>query len=198
MFLFITGGSASGKSEYAEGRALAFGRERMIYLAAMMPFGEDARKRIERHRRLRAEKGFETVERYRDVEGLCCGTDEEARQFGKRADGAVVLLECLSNLTANEMFSREISDADDVAARILKGIHALRGLATDLIVVSIDVFGDGRQYDRETESYKQCLGRLNQSLADIADEVAEVVYGIPVIHKKNDKIFHEEKNKCSL
>ena len=57
MILLVTGGSASGKSEYAENRALQMakeGKRPLIYLAAMMPFGKDAEKRIERHRQLRA------------------------------------------------------------------------------------------------------------------------------------------------
>ena len=55
MILLVTGGSASGKSEYAENRALQMakeGKRPLIYLAAMMPFGKDAEKRIERHRQL--------------------------------------------------------------------------------------------------------------------------------------------------
>ena len=74
MILLVTGGSASGKSEYAENRALQLAKaeqKKLIYLAAMKPFGEEAAKRIERHRQLRAGKGFETVERYTDIEGLC-------------------------------------------------------------------------------------------------------------------------------
>ena len=67
MILLVTGGSASGKSEYAENRALQLAKteqKKLIYLAAMKPFGEEAAKRIERHRQLRAGKGFETVERF--------------------------------------------------------------------------------------------------------------------------------------
>ena len=74
MILLVTGGSASGKSEYAENRALQLAKteqKKLIYLAAMKPFGEEAAKRIERHRQLRAGNGFETVERYTDIEGLC-------------------------------------------------------------------------------------------------------------------------------
>ena len=80
MILLVTGGSASGKSEYAENRALQMAKEGqrpLIYLAAMMPFGKDAEKRIERHRQLRAGKGFETVERYTAVEALCRGDGPE-------------------------------------------------------------------------------------------------------------------------
>lgn len=198
MFLLVTGGSASGKSEYAEARAMALARSNgggRLYLATMMPFGEDARMRIERHRRLRAGKGFETVERYRDIYGLCCGDGRDEKIFQKKAAGATVMLECLSNLTANEMFSEELRQQPamaDAAKRILAGICALRNLSDHLIVVSIDVFGDGQIYDEETEHYRQCLGWLNRELAFMADEVVEVVYTIPLIHKKI-----KEEQECS-
>ena len=107
MILLVTGGSASGKSEYAENRALQMakeGKRPLIYLAAMMPFGKDAEKRIERHRQLRAGKGFETVERYTAVEALCRGDGPDSEAFRNQAKGAVVMLECMSNLTAMRCF----------------------------------------------------------------------------------------------
>ena len=52
--------------------------------------------RILRHRQMRAGKGFETVERYTDLKGLKLDPD------------SVVLLECMSNLTANEMFQERV------------------------------------------------------------------------------------------
>lgn len=110
MILLVTGGSASGKSEYAENRALQLAKteqKKLIYLAAMKPFGEEAAKRIERHRQLRAGKGFETVERYTDIEGLCRDGSLEAETFRQKAKDAVVLLECMSNLAANEMLDRK-------------------------------------------------------------------------------------------
>lgn len=190
MFLLVTGGSASGKSEYAESRAIKLAGEHggaLLYLAAMMPFGKEAGKRIERHRRLRSGKGFETIERYKDIAGLCCGNGQEERIFRQKAAGSTIMLECMSNLTANEMFQTETGEPRSVAdteEKILKGICALRELSADLIIVSIDVFGDGQRYDAETEQYRQCLGELNRELSVMADEVVEVVYGIPLLHKE--------------
>ena len=58
MVTLVTGGSASGKSAYAEGLVLESPARPRVYAAAMEPFGEEARRRIERHRQLRAGKGF--------------------------------------------------------------------------------------------------------------------------------------------
>ena len=199
MILLVTGGSASGKSEYAENRALQLAKKeqkKLIYLAAMMPFGEDAAKRIERHRQLRAGKGFETVERYTDIEGLCRGESLEAETFRQKAKGAVVLLECMSNLAANEMFSGSDSDTDCIGEigivdisrvkdRILGGMDALAEVSDHLVIVSINVFEEGmQQYDAWTRAYMQCLGELNQALTKKADAAVEVVYSLPVPYKE--------------
>ena len=186
MILLVTGGSASGKSEYAENRALQLAKteqKKLIYLAAMKPFGEEAAKRIERHRQLRAGKGFETVERYTDIEGLCRDESLEAETFRQKAKDAVVLLECMSNLAANEMFSG--SDSNAVKDRIMRGIDALTEVSDHLVIVSINVFDEGmQQYDAWTRAYMQCLGELNQALTRKADTAVEVVYSIPVPYKE--------------
>ena len=61
MLILVTGGSGSGKSEYAENTAVSLAEEKglpLYYIAAMRPFGEEGRRRVERHRRLRAGKGL--------------------------------------------------------------------------------------------------------------------------------------------
>ena len=58
MIHLVTGGSGSGKSEYAEnwltGRNKKDGT--YIYIATMQPYTEETMKKIERHHRLRAGK----------------------------------------------------------------------------------------------------------------------------------------------
>ena len=70
MLILITGGSGSGKSEYAENTAKELAEKEglsLYYIATMKPFGEEGRRRVERHHRLREGKGFETVECYVDL-----------------------------------------------------------------------------------------------------------------------------------
>ena len=59
MFQIVTGGSGSGKSAFAEALAMELGEKR-YYIATMYPFGEESKKKIARHRAMRAEKQFET------------------------------------------------------------------------------------------------------------------------------------------
>ena len=67
MLRLIIGGSASGKSEYAERLVCPLPGKR-IYVATMEPFGEEGRERIARHRKLREGKGFVTAEVPRDLD----------------------------------------------------------------------------------------------------------------------------------
>ena len=102
MLILITGGSGSGKSEYAEKTALwlkeNISAERVIYIATMMPYGKETMKKIERHRKMRAGKGFITEECY-------CIKDIEEKIGFDYYKKSVVIIECMSNLTANEIFS---------------------------------------------------------------------------------------------
>ena len=69
MITLMTGGSACGKSSYAESLAVRLNGPR-YYLAAMQPYGEGGAEKIARHRKMRRGKGFETIERYRDYASL--------------------------------------------------------------------------------------------------------------------------------
>ncbi len=75
---------------------------------------------------------------------------------------------------------------------ILNGIHHLLEQAGNLVVVTNEVFSDGITYDPETGKYLEKLGAINCQMAQIADTVTEVVYGIPIFHKKTGE---ERKNE---
>ena len=53
-----------------------------------------------------------------------------------------------------------------------------------LMIVTNDIFSDGLFYGVETEAYRAVLGQVNKNLAKEADQVTEVVYGIPVLIQK--------------
>jgi len=171
MITLITGGSGSGKSAYAEDLMLSLGAGKRIYIATMFPFDEESQKRIERHRRMRQDKQFETIE--------CC---HHLKDLEITKD-ALVLLECISNLVANEMYMEAGAGGDTVMA-VLDGIAHLAAAAKKLCVVTNEVFSDGIQYDSETRRYLKYLGEINQMLAKQATTVIEVVYGLPIVIKE--------------
>lgn len=204
MLHMVYGGSASGKSSYAESFAMSLqGDGRLLYIATMYPYkwnttelDPETMQRIERHRAMRADKGFDTVECYRHVEHI----------VAKRQD--VLLLECMSNLLANEMYLEP--DADDggrpetmsevekagvgmsetlspVSKKIVQALIDLSTRVQELVIVTNDVFSDGGSltYDESTREYVKNLAEINCALAREAATVTEVVCGIPVIVKKN-------------
>ena len=164
MLILVTGGSASGKSAYAE--SLCRGLSPRVYLACMQPFGEEGKRRIERHRAMRKDKGFLTVERYTDLASLALPPCR------------CVLLEDLGNLAANEMFSSE--PPCDPFDAVIGGINALMKQCERLVVVTDEIGSDGVQYDPATTAYIAALGALNRALSARADAVIEVVAGIPI------------------
>ncbi|NLM83375.1 MAG: bifunctional adenosylcobinamide kinase/adenosylcobinamide-phosphate guanylyltransferase [Clostridiales bacterium] len=173
MRTLVYGGAASGKSEYAEALACA-GRAPLYYIATMMPFSEEDRQRIERHRLMRAEKGFHTLERYTNLKDL------------KITEPGCILLECLGNLTANELFS-ETGAGEKALEAILDGVFALEAQCHDLVVVTNNVFGDGGKYTDGTLDYILTLAEVNNVLAARFERVIEVVCGIPIVLKEPAK-----------
>ena len=169
MMILLIGGSGCGKSYYAEQLCEKIPGPR-YYLAAMRPYGEESEKRILRHRQMREGKGFETVERYTDYSSL------------KLPSRGTALLECVANLTANEMFGPDGSISDPVS-RVLSGIDALAAQCDTLVVITNDVGSDGTVYPDSTQAYIGVLGRINAELAPLADKVMELVAGIPIVLK---------------
>lgn len=171
MTILIYGGSGSGKSACAEDTAVSLaGNGPLYYLATMRAYGEEGQKRVERHRAMRAGKGFCTVEQPENLPSAL-----------PRVRGGTVLLECLSNLTANEMFREaEICPTEETVRRVCEGLRLLAANTEHLVVVTNNVFEDGVRYAETTRAYLEALGRINEFAAALADTVTEVVVGIPV------------------
>lgn len=178
MLILVTGGSGSGKSAFAEDRVLSLGEAKRIYIATMHPFDQESFKRIERHRKMRVGKGFDTIECYTGLKDVPISGD------------SVVLLECMSNLTANEMFEENGAHQNTVE-EILAGVQKLKERARHVVIVTNEIFSDAAFFEGDMDTYLKDLGKINQETAQMADEVVEVVYGIPVYHKCMKKEEHK-------
>ena len=191
MMTLIIGGSGSGKSVYAEDYMVSISEDRKkYYIATMQIYDEEGKRKVERHRMLRGGKGFSTIEQPIDI-----GKAAEKMEDGERT----ALLECISNLTANEMFLEEIHGTEEaITEKIVGGIAVLNRELTHLVIVSNNVFEDGNVYDKTTMAYIRAMGRINQKLAEMADEVVEVVVGIPIVIKAKSVSLKKKgkKTKC--
>ena len=208
MITLITGGSGSGKSAYAEKyicHALnEKGYKEKYYIATMQVFDDEGQRKIDRHRRLRAGKGFITIEQPRDIQNAVSMLQSES----SLKTGRSALLECMSNLVANEMFSPadasgiqaaeaekealydpenmkdyETAQISRVSKKVLKEVCILSENVAELVIVTNNVFEDGVSYDESTMNYIKAMGIVNRGLAAMAERVVEVVAGIPVAVK---------------
>lgn len=187
MMELVTGGSGSGKSAYAE--SVICGKHRLLcettenaplyYIADMVPYGRETEKKIEAHRKMRAGKGFATLEWYVDLPGKISAPDSPELK------GSCVLLECVSNLTANEMYepAGAQNTGGDTPESVIKGVRMLKERCAHLVVVTNDVFRESVPDSEEMTAYKDNLGMINRALAEMADRVTEVVSGVPVCIK---------------
>ena len=187
MIMLVTGGSKSGKSTYAENVCAQLGGD-LIYLAAMVPYGEEAALRVKRHRDQRAGKGFTTIECFEGFQDLW--RDE-------RLDDATALLECLGNIVANEQFAylegiesssseKGVNPALDfkrVESHLHDALERLMARCAHLVVVGNEVGADGVEYTEETRCYQELVGAIAHMLAQRADVVVEVSAGFPCVLK---------------
>lgn len=170
MLILVVGGSSSGKSEIGENIAVKYGAnsDKKLYIATMQPFDEECLARIAKHRRARMDKDFATLECYQNFAEIAIPQSYD-----------VVLLECLTNLLANEMYGGD----GDAFSNILAGLERVSKMAVTTVVVSGDVACDGCSVSDETLQYIDCLGALNVAIAAKADVVIEAVCGLAIVHK---------------
>lgn len=182
MKIFIVGGSGNGKSAYAEKIASKIGGK-MIYIATMPIYNEDDLKVVERHHKLRAGRGFETLERPKRLEDIPDNKE-------------TVLIECMSTHVANMMFGDGFEELKrnketEWEKEIWDEVEPVFCRAGSTIIVSAESAMDGFDYGPETNDYRMTLAHINNRLADTADIFIEVVAGIPVVHKGNLDFMQE-------
>lgn len=179
---YITGGAGSGKSEYAERLAERLHAELagpLYYVATMNPAprDSDATARIAKHQKRRAGRGYTTIECPTDIAQLraLLTKDSNLPDIAADASRAVFLLEDLTNLYANEVYGTS-GHPHEIVAPLL----ALTQQAGAVVIVANELYSDGIAYASETDRFLRDLAGLAAELSAAADQVTEVVYGIPV------------------
>jgi adenosylcobinamide kinase/adenosylcobinamide-phosphate guanylyltransferase len=96
-----------------------------------------------------------------------------------------VLIECMSNLVANEMFFDSlVVTKEETVEKVIDQVSVLSKNTDNMVIVTNNIFEDGREYDKYTTDYLDALSLINQKLIEMSDEAYEVVVGIPVKIKK--------------
>lgn len=167
MFVFVCGGVRSGKSSFAEEYAVSINKGRLVYGATSIPYDEEMKERVKRHRENRGDKWL-TIEKSSNL--------HEIANRLKKED--TLLIDCLTIWLSNEMFGEK--NSKDIVQDIVKQIEVLKDNVDNLIIVSNDIFRGISNYSKETEDYMKKLGSIHIELVKVCDEAYECIYGIPV------------------
>jgi adenosylcobinamide kinase/adenosylcobinamide-phosphate guanylyltransferase len=195
--IFVTGGTRSGKSAFAEEVVTALGSD-VTYIATARAGDSEMAERIALHRQRRPQS-WRTVEEPEEVRGAI-------EFWGERSE--VILLDCLTIYISNLLLAGEKGGADndstgggepdrDIVSDVRQIAAAAKTVKAHVVVVSNEVglslvspYPLGRQY-------QEIVGRANQVLARDAEETYMVVAGIPLDLKEMGrqvrKRFREEK-----
>ena len=167
--IFITGGARSGKSRYAQGRALSFSGE-PVYVATARIWDEEFRLRVDRHRN--------------DRDGRWTLLEEEKYLGRLSLGGKTAVIDCVT-LWINNFFSDLHYDVEASMAACRQEIDRLLELDARLLVISNEI-GMGMHADTEAgRKFTDLQGWVNQYLASRADEVIFMISGIPLTVKQN-------------
>ncbi len=162
----ILGGAASGKSSYAEQICLN-SRKSRIYLATSQVRDHEMRVKIDKHVVQRGD-GWTTYEEELDLSPILDSLNQTQ----------ICLLDCVTMWLTNHLLAgNDLITAQDGL------IAAISRCNTDLLVVSNEV-GMGIVPDNAlARQFREAQGRLNIALAAQADNVIQVVAGLPLVLK---------------
>ncbi len=170
--IFITGGARSGKSSFAEKKALEFGAP-LGYLATAQTLDGEMEERVRRHRERRGGE-WNTIEE-----------PIHLSQALARSDGQyqAILIDCVTLWLSNLLFRYDDS-GDNCEERIHEDLQRLKStlhdMVTPVILVSNEV-GSGIVPDNSlARMFRDIAGTANQTLAETADEVHVIISGIPL------------------
>lgn len=166
--IFITGGARSGKSHFA--KRLADGiKGRRVFLATAQALDEEMKSRIEIHKRERP-AGWDTIEEAKYL-------SETIKNCDKKYE--VILIDCLtvwiSNLLANDSFNES-----EIMKEVKSFISKCREIECTTIIVSNEVGSGIVPANRMARIFRDIVGKANQEIAEVADEVYMIVAGIPL------------------
>jgi adenosyl cobinamide kinase/adenosyl cobinamide phosphate guanylyltransferase len=173
MKVFVTGGSRSGKSSWAERRVQASGLPVTYVATGPRPSADDPEwaSRIAAHQ-ARRPQGWRTV---------------ETLDVGAQLSGGAVLVDCLTLWLTGVMSACEVWDAPPgsppwtaLAARVDELVEAWRQ-ASGLVVMVTNEVGDGIVPEhRSGRQFRDEMGSLNARIAAESDEAWLLTAGLPL------------------
>ncbi len=177
--VLILGGARSGKSGYAQSWAGSSGRP-VTFVATATPGDADMARRIARHREDRP-AGWATVE-------LPLHVGPVLREVA--GPPGAIIVDCLTLLAANALLTAPPGEEDRAVAAVEAEIADLAAAALlareagSLVLVVSNEVGSGLVPPTPLgRLYRDALGRANQALAAVSDDVHLLIAGIPLVVK---------------
>lgn len=175
--VLITGGTRSGKSSFGE--KLLKDSDDVLYIATSKVFDIEMAERVRLHKERRNPK-WETYEGYKGISKVIESTEKSK-----------IMLECVGTMVTNLMFDTyedfEGVSKEDVRVmenEILKEfthiIEAVKNYNKELILITNEVgLGLVSEY-KLGRIFTDILGRINQKLGEVSDQVYLTACGIPL------------------
>ena len=189
--IFVTGGAKSGKSKFAEEMLLKLnnGKQKNIYLATSLVFDEEMKEKVRLHKKRRKDEWF-TVETYKNFENELSNFFENNDKIKNN-----MLIDCLTNMITNIIFENQNIDWDNFEKKLY--IQTLEKLNKDVEHSVIELLNVADQFENAIivsnelgmglvpsyplgRYFREIAGKMNQIVAETADEVYLVVSGIPM------------------
>lgn len=164
---FVLGGARSGKSSHATKLAEKAGAK-VAFVATGQGLDREMRKRIASHRRQRSSlwKTFE------EPLNMCTAIKKMGSDFD------VVLIDCLTLLVSNHLMKKHSEKT--IALEVKKMLMQLNKIHSNAIIVSNEVGLGIVPANKLARDFRDIAGRVNQVVAEHADEVYFLVSGIPI------------------
>ncbi len=175
--ILVTGGARSGKSTYAE--SIYQQATDVTYIAVARVSDEEMRTRIRLHQQARPQE-WTTVE----------GTYNLSKLVRKTGHSSI-LLDCLTILTSNIMFDMtkelakiSINVQQEIETTVFRELTSLvqhvKEMDGRLVMVTNEVGYSIVPENHIARVYRDILGKINQRIAALCDEVYLVACGIPL------------------
>ncbi|VAX21111.1 Adenosylcobinamide kinase / Adenosylcobinamide-phosphate guanylyltransferase [hydrothermal vent metagenome] len=175
--VFVTGGRRSGKSAYAQNLAESLKNKPMLYIATCPVIDEETKARIENHKKDRQGAGWDTKEETVDIAGVI----REAKGY------KTILVECLTLWINNIMFEAGKNGEQVTELTISKltqdALKECRKSDSTVIFVSNEVGLGIIPDNRLARNFSDIAGRVNQIVANEADQAVMMASGLPIILK---------------
>ncbi|MGK5092021.1 bifunctional adenosylcobinamide kinase/adenosylcobinamide-phosphate guanylyltransferase [Deltaproteobacteria bacterium TL4] len=164
--MMITGGSRSGKSNYALQLAQAY--QNKAFLATAEAMDDEMRERIHQHQQDRG-SDFLTLEEPLDIAKTLLHLPSTIE---------VAVIDCLTVWLGNLMYHR--TEKAGTFPEISEFLKVITDPLCDLIIVSNEIGMGIVPSDALSRKFRDYAGRLNQETAQIAHQVYLTVSGIPL------------------